>query len=54
MVKKTPQRKARLVKALSKNRRIPVFVIAKTNRRITQNTERRNWRTQKLKNHEKE
>jgi large subunit ribosomal protein L39e len=46
---KTPDRKAKLGKALKQNRRIPIFVIAKTNRRIVANRERRNWRSQKLK-----
>lgn len=46
---KTQSTKARLGKALKQNRRIPVFVIARTNRRITQNRERRHWRSQKLK-----
>ena len=46
---KTPQLKATLGKMIKRNRRIPLFVIAKTNRRVVQNKERRNWRTQKLK-----
>ncbi len=45
---KSARKKATLGKAMKQNRRIPLFVIAKTNRRVTQNSERRNWRTQKL------
>ncbi len=46
---KTQRKKATLGKHIKQNRRIPLFVIAKTNRRVTQNRERRSWRTQKLK-----
>ncbi|MEM4554250.1 MAG: hypothetical protein QXT25_00155 [Candidatus Anstonellaceae archaeon] len=46
---KTPKVKATLGKMIKRNRRIPLFVIAKTNRRVVQNFERRSWRTQKLK-----
>jgi large subunit ribosomal protein L39e len=46
---KTPKTKATLGKMMKRNRRIPIFVIAKTNRRITQNIFRRHWRNQKLK-----
>jgi large subunit ribosomal protein L39e len=46
---KTTRTKATLGKALKQNRRMPLFVIAKTNRRVTQNSERRSWRNQKLK-----
>ncbi len=49
MTKKTPLKKARLAHAQGTNRRIPVFVVAKTNRKVMQNRERRNWRTQKLR-----
>jgi large subunit ribosomal protein L39e len=45
---KTEAKKAKLGRALKQNRRLPIFVIAKTNRRITQNAERRSWRNQKL------
>ncbi|MFH1285348.1 MAG: 50S ribosomal protein L39e [Candidatus Micrarchaeota archaeon] len=51
MGKKSPEKKARLGKALKTNRRIPVFVIAKTNRKVTQNSERRSWKHNKLKLH---
>ena len=46
---KKPEYKARLGKKLKQNRRIPIFVIAKTNRRISQNPARRHWRARKLK-----
>lgn len=41
--------KSRLGKKLKQNRRIPIFVVAKTKRRVTTNRKRRNWRTKKLK-----
>ncbi|MFH1751229.1 MAG: 50S ribosomal protein L39e [Candidatus Micrarchaeota archaeon] len=46
---KSEVRKRKLVKAARLNRRIPVFAIAKTNRRLTFNRFMRNWRTKKLK-----
>jgi len=46
---KTSRKKATLGKMMKRNRRIPLFVIAKTNRKVVQNRERRNWRHQKLK-----
>ncbi|MCX8174725.1 MAG: 50S ribosomal protein L39e [Candidatus Micrarchaeota archaeon] len=46
---KSSKKKAMLGKFIKQNRRIPLFVIAKTNRRVVQNRERRNWRSQKLK-----
>jgi len=45
---KTARTKATLGKMIKRNRRIPLFVIAKTNRKVVQNRERRAWRTQKL------
>ncbi|MFA5105680.1 MAG: 50S ribosomal protein L39e [Candidatus Micrarchaeia archaeon] len=48
MGKKSAQKKARLGKALKQNRRLPIFAVAKTNRRISQNQKRRSWKTQKL------
>jgi ribosomal protein L39E len=30
------------------NRRVPLFVTARTKREVTENPKRRNWRTQKL------
>lgn len=49
MSKKSLKKKKRLAKAFRRNRRIPLFVIAKTKRKITYNKFRRNWRTDKLK-----
>ncbi len=46
---KTERAKATLGKMIKRNRRIPLFVIAKTNRKVVQNRERRAWRSQKLK-----
>ncbi|MEK6953904.1 MAG: 50S ribosomal protein L39e [Candidatus Micrarchaeota archaeon] len=46
---KSEKRKKKLVKAGKQNRRIPVFAIAKTNRKLTFNRFSRNWRTKKLK-----
>ncbi len=47
-ITKSSQKKASLGKALKQNRRLPLFVVAKTNRRLTQNQKRRSWKTQKL------
>ncbi len=38
-----------LVKAKKQNRRMPVWVVAKTNRKVVQNKERRHWRRNSLK-----
>ena len=46
---KTARTKATLGKMLKRNRRLPLFVIAKTNRKVVRNSEARNWRSQKLK-----
>jgi len=45
---KTAKLKARLGRKLKQNRRVPIFVIAKTNRRVTQNVRRRSWRSSKM------
>lgn len=45
---KTPALKVKLAKALKQNRRIPVFVVARTKRKITFNRKTRNWRQKKL------
>ncbi len=37
-----------LINQTKKSRNVPVFVIAKTARRITRNRRRRNWRRDKL------
>ena len=41
--------KSRLGKAAKANRRIPLFVMAKTARNVTQNLRKRHWRSRKLK-----
>ena len=45
---KTSAEKKILGKAVDRNRRVPIFVVAKTNRRVSRNPDRRNWRHQKL------
>ncbi|NUN11438.1 50S ribosomal protein L39e [Candidatus Micrarchaeota archaeon] len=47
--RKSPAKKKVLSKALKQNRRIPIFVIAKTGRKVSRNTKSRNWRFKKLK-----
>ncbi|PIT83966.1 50S ribosomal protein L39e [Candidatus Micrarchaeota archaeon CG10_big_fil_rev_8_21_14_0_10_45_29] len=49
MSKKSSKKKSMLGKAMKQNRRIPLFVIAKTNRRVTTNNKRRAWRNSKMK-----
>jgi large subunit ribosomal protein L39e len=46
---KSQRKKETLGKMIKRNRRLPLFVIAKTNRKVTRNSEVRNWRNQKLK-----
>jgi large subunit ribosomal protein L39e len=48
MSKKSPKKKGRLAKAMKANRRVPVFVMAKTNRRVRYNTRNRHWRRSRL------
>ncbi len=45
---KSAARKRKLVKAIRQNRRMPLFVVAKTKRRVTQNRMRRDWRHEKM------
>jgi len=45
---KSAARKVKLGKAARQNRRIPIFVAAKTKRKVTQNRLQRNWRKEKL------
>ncbi|MFH0835773.1 MAG: 50S ribosomal protein L39e [Candidatus Micrarchaeota archaeon] len=45
---KSTEKKQALAKKLRQNRRIPIFVIAKTRRRVSRNPMTRNWRRQKL------
>jgi len=49
MGKKSRAKKMRLAKAQRQNRRLPVFVIPRTDRRVQSNIKRRAWRTQKLR-----
>lgn len=49
MSKNSGDKKKRLIKAKKKNSRLPPFVILKTNRKLTFNSNRRNWRTDKLR-----
>ena len=46
---KSRARKKVLAKHLDQNRRIPIFVMAKTARRVMRNSKARNWRVKKLK-----
>ncbi|NYT00572.1 MAG: 50S ribosomal protein L39e [Methanocellales archaeon] len=48
MSKKTKGRKIRLSKATNQNRRVPVWVIMKTNRAVTTHPKRRHWRRSDL------
>jgi large subunit ribosomal protein L39e len=38
-----------LATALRQNRRLPLFVVAKTARKLTQNPKRRHWKRDKMK-----
>ncbi|WP_297503426.1 50S ribosomal protein L39e [Thermococcus sp.] len=42
-------KKLRLAKAVKQNRRVPVWVIVKTNRKVMTHPKRRMWRRTKLK-----
>ncbi len=42
-------KKMRLSKAKRKTKRIPAFVMVRTNRKVTANRNRRDWRTDKLR-----
>lgn len=46
---KTTQLKKVLTAGIKHNRRVPVFVIAKTKRAFTRNQKRRYWRARKLR-----
>ncbi|MFH1056423.1 MAG: 50S ribosomal protein L39e [Candidatus Micrarchaeota archaeon] len=46
---KSANKKIVLAKALKQNRRMPVFVIAKSGRKVIRNTIQRHWRHRKLK-----
>ncbi len=49
MSKKGEVKKGRLAKAAKQNKRLPVFVTIRTKRKVTYNSYRRNWRTDKLR-----
>ncbi|MHC1579747.1 MAG: 50S ribosomal protein L39e [Candidatus Alkanophagales archaeon] len=49
MGKKVLGRKLKLAKALKQNRRVPAWVIIRTNRRVVTHPKRRHWRRTKLK-----
>ena len=46
---KSSAKKSILSKALKQNRRVPIFVMAKTARRVIRNVKQRHWRVRKLK-----
>jgi large subunit ribosomal protein L39e len=46
---KETARKIRLMKQVRSNRRVPGWVMMKTNRKLTQNDKRRHWRRNYLK-----
>lgn len=48
MGKKTKGKKMKLAKATGQNRRVPVWVIMKTNRAVTTHPKRRSWRRNDL------
>ena len=41
-------KKLRLAKRVKQNRRLPIWVILRTNRRMLENPKRRYWRTSRL------
>lgn len=43
------KKKVHLGRKIRQNRRVPLFAMAKTNRKVSDNPKRRNWRTKKLK-----
>lgn len=49
MSKPTKGRKIRLAKACEQNRRVPAWVMVKTNRKVASHPRRRNWRRSSLK-----
>ncbi|KXB06906.1 50S ribosomal protein L39 [candidate division MSBL1 archaeon SCGC-AAA382A20] len=46
---KTLAKKKKLAKAEKQNRRVPIWVTAKTEGRVRNNPKRRNWRRQNIK-----
>jgi len=50
MAKNKPAaKKGRLLRLMKTNRRVPAWVIQRTNRRFTRHPHRRSWRRQKAK-----
>lgn len=49
MSRLTKGRKIRLAKACEQNRRVPAWVMIKTNRAVASHPRRRNWRRSSLK-----
>ena len=49
MGKKGNKKKMRLAKAKRKVKRVPAFVMIRTKRKVSQNRNTRNWRTDKLR-----
>ncbi|MCK8518959.1 50S ribosomal protein L39e [Methanoculleus sp. 7T] len=49
MSKLTKGRKIRLAKACEQNRRVPAWVMIRTNRAVASHPKRRNWRRSTLK-----
>ncbi len=49
MARKGLGKKIRLAKALKQNRRIPLWVIVKTKRKVLINPKRRHWRRTKIR-----
>ena len=46
---KSVKEKEKIAKGIKQNRLMPLFVVAKTNRRVARNKDTRSWRRQKLK-----
>jgi len=46
---KPAAKKIRLAKAIKQNRRVPLWVIAKTKRKVRSHPKRHHWRVSKLK-----
>ncbi|RLG72630.1 MAG: 50S ribosomal protein L39e [Methanobacteriota archaeon] len=46
---KCPAKKHRLIKATRQNKRVPLWVIVKTNRRVMTHPKRRHWRRSSVK-----
>jgi large subunit ribosomal protein L39e len=50
MAKNKPTgKKLRLIKATKRNRRVPTWVMVRTNRKFSRHPKRHNWRDSKLK-----